>query len=101
MVTDYSSVAFDFAYLKKPIVYTQFDVEVFYNQHINKQGYFSYERDAFGPVCYDYESAVDAIIKQLDRGCQMEEVYKQRVDSFFAYTDQNNCERVYQAIKEL
>lgn len=101
MVTDYSSVAFDFAYLKKPIVYSQFDVDVFYHQHINKEGYFSYERDAFGPVCYDYEAAVNAILAQIESGCVMEEQYRQRVDQFFAYTDRKNCERVYQAIKQL
>ena len=25
MVTDYSSLSFDFAYLKKPVIYAQFD----------------------------------------------------------------------------
>ena len=30
MITDYSSVAFDFAYLRKPIVYSQFDRDSFF-----------------------------------------------------------------------
>lgn len=101
MITDYSSVAFDFAYLKKPIVYSQFDTQEFYHNHTNKQGYFSYECDGFGPVCYDYESTVQAIIRQIENGCKMEETYRQRVENFFAYTDRGNCERVYRAIKEL
>ena len=29
LITDYSSVAFDFAYLKKPVIYTQFDRSTF------------------------------------------------------------------------
>ena len=33
LVTDYSSVFFDFAYLKKPILYTQFDVESLTENH--------------------------------------------------------------------
>lgn len=31
MITDYSSVAFDFAYLRKPIVYSQFDRDSFFS----------------------------------------------------------------------
>lgn len=33
MVTDYSRAVFDFAYLKKPVVYTQFDAESFYTEY--------------------------------------------------------------------
>ena len=50
LVTDYSSVQFDFAYLRKPVVYCQFDKEEFFSSHTYKEGYFSYERDGFGEV---------------------------------------------------
>ena len=98
MVTDYSSVLFDFAYLKKPVVYTQFDKEEFFAGQIYDEGYFSYENDGFGPVCYDMDSTVDAIIEELERGCQNEEKYLERLDRFFAYDDKNNCERAYKAL---
>ena len=49
MITDYSSVAFDFAYLRKPIVYSQFDRDSFFNgAHSYTERYFDYERDCFG-----------------------------------------------------
>ena len=49
MLTDYSSVAFDFAYLRKPIVYAHFDKEAFFSgEHSYTAGYFDYERDGFG-----------------------------------------------------
>ena len=98
LVSDYSSVSFDFAYMKKPVIYTQFDKEDFYKSHIYNEGYFSYEKDGFGPVLYDYDSTVDAIIKYIEKDCVMEDKYKKRVDKFFCYTDKNNCERVYEAI---
>lgn len=101
MITDYSSVCFDFAYMKKPIVFSQFDSETFWQSHTYKQGYFDYERDGFGPVCYDYESTVQAIIDAIERGCTMEEKYKKRVDNFFEYRDDHNCERIYQEILKL
>ena len=48
MVTDYASVAFDFARLGKPVVYTQFDRGIFVQNHISEPGYFDHERDGFG-----------------------------------------------------
>jgi len=98
LVTDYSSVAMDFAYLKKPVVYCQFDIEKFYGTHTYSKGYFDYEEAGFGPVCYDYESAVKTIIKYVENDCLEERKYADRVDDFFAYTDRKNCERVYNAI---
>lgn len=98
MVTDYSSVLFDFAYLRKPVVYTHFDKEEFFAGQIYDEGYFSYENDGFGPVCYDMDSTVDAIIAAIDRDCKNEEMYLERLNSFFAYDDKNNCERAYKAI---
>ena len=101
LITDYSSVVFDFAYLKSPVVYTQFDVEEFLSGHHCSEGYFDYEKDGFGPVATDLESTVDEIIKAIDSGCIMADKYRERVDGFFAFTDKNNCERVYKAIKAL
>ena len=102
VVTDYSSTVFDFVYLKKPIIYSQFDSDTFFSgEHTYKKGYFDYERDGFGEVEYTLESTVDRIIEYMRNGCQMKKVYRDRVDSFFAYHDQNNCQRVYEKIREL
>ena len=47
MITDFSTVAFDFAYLKKPLIYYQFDN----NYHFDvESGYFDYDEMGFGPV---------------------------------------------------
>jgi len=101
VITDYSSIAFDFAYCKKSCIYTHFDKDVFYKQHGYNEGYFDYETMGFGPVCYDYESTVQAIIHAIENNCVMEDMYKERVDNFFAYRDGKNCERIYQEILKL
>ncbi len=101
VVTDYSSAIMDFAYLRKPVVYCQFDREEFYDGQVYTEGYFDYERDGFGEVTYDLDSLVDAIIDYMKNGCQVKPMYRQRMDRFFAFNDQNNCERVYQKLKEL
>lgn len=92
LVTDYSSVAFDVAYLKKPIVYFQFD-----ENHID-EGYFEYKSMGFGEVCTDYETLLQSLIRIIDRDCKMEDMYIERVENFYGYTDSNNCKRVYKEI---
>lgn len=100
MITDFSSVAFDFAYMRKPVIYTQFDADTFFDVHFAK-GYFDYDDDGFGPVCYDYESSVETIVKYIESGCSMEKKYMDRIDDFFAWKDKGNCKRVYDEIMKL
>ena len=101
LVTDYSSIAFDYAYVNKPIIYTQLWPEEFYSEQTNKPSYFDYRNDGFGPVCDSYETAVQTIITYIEQGCNIEPLYKERANRFFAYQDQENCMRIYNAIKEL
>lgn len=102
IITDYSSVAFDFAYLRKPLIYTQFDKEEFYNgEHVYTKGYFDYERDGFGEVTYDLKSTVDMIVEYMKNNCQLKDKYHERIDGFFAFHDKNNCQRVYKRIVEM
>jgi len=100
MVTDYSSVLFDFAYLRKPVVYTHFDKQDFFETQIYDEGYFSYENDGFGPVCYDMDSTVDSIVQLVENDCANPEKYIKRVDDFFAFNDSNNAKRILEAIIE-
>lgn len=93
LVTDYSTIAFDFAHLKKPIVYSQFDKEEFYANQVYDQGFFDYEVNGFGPACYDMESVVNELISLIDNDC--ENKYIDRVEDFFVYLDDENCKRVY------
>ncbi|MBR6267681.1 MAG: CDP-glycerol glycerophosphotransferase family protein, partial [Selenomonadaceae bacterium] len=101
LLTDYSSIAFDYAYVNIPCIYAQFDKQEFYANHGYRRGYFNFEEDGFGPVCYDYESTVQAILDLLDRDCMMDDVYRKRVEAFFAYRDDKNCERIYEEILKL
>ena len=102
IITDYSSAVFDFVYLRKPIIYAQFDVQSFFaGEHIYNKGYFDYERDGLGEVAYDLESTVARIIEYMENGCQLKETYRRRIDNFFAFHDKNNCHRVFEKIMGL
>ena len=101
LITDFSSVAFDFAYLKKPVIYAQFDRDTFFQGQVYDKGYFDYERDAFGPVCYDYEATVHTIIRYVENGCRLDKEYDERSSRFYRWFDHNNCRRVYEEIRSL
>ena len=101
MLTDYSSAIFDFAYLRKPILYAQFDHQTFFTGgHSYTKGYFDYECDGFGEVTYTLEETVDCLIDYMKHGCQLKDKYRERIDRFFAFNDQSNCERVFRKIVE-
>ena len=99
VMTDYSSAVFDFAYMRKPLIYTYFDKDEFYgNNHTVKKGYFDIERDGFGEVTYDLETTVDCLIEYMKNGCELKPMYRERIDKFFAFDDKNNCQRIYDKI---
>ena len=100
LITDYSSVYMDFAYMKKPLVYFQFDDEDYRSGHL-PVGYFRYETDGFGPVCRDAESLLAAIGEIFDGDCRMADVYRSRVDRFYPLHDDKNSERTYRTILQM
>lgn len=97
LITDYSSIFFDFAYMKKPLLYYQFDYDKFRQGHY-EEGYFSYKEDGFGKVCEDVNALVQNFCDIVDDGMKMPDEYVKKVENFFAYTDTKNCERTYKAI---
>ena len=96
LITDYSSIAFDFSYMKKPIIYYQHD-----NDYNFKEGYFKYKTMGFGDVITDENILIGKIEEYLKNDCKMEEIYTKRVNSFYKYNDKNNCKRVYDATLNL
>ena len=102
ILTDYSSAVFDFAYLRKPVIYTQFDKDEFFSgSHAYTEGYFSYEDDGFGEVAYDYEGTKNLLIGYMSGGCIMKEKFQKRVNDFFLFSDSESSKRVYEKIRAL
>ena len=94
MVTDYSGVQFDFAYMKKPLVYflpSQLPA------HYDDGGFF-YDTMGFGEICTESDQLVDLLCEYMENGCKMKPKYVERVEDFYQFDDHNNCERIYNEI---
>lgn len=100
LITDYSSIHFDVATLKKPIIYYQFDKNEFFSKHYER-GYFDYETDGFGDVIVDEKQILEKIKEYILNGFKMEEKYIEKIDNTFMFLDKNNSKRVYQEIVNL
>lgn len=100
LITDFSSVFFDFAYMQKPVLYYQFDEEE-YREHHYAQGYFDYRRDGFGEVVTEEADLLVLLEQYLKNSCRLKPEYQQRIQGFFPLHDKKNCERIYQEIKNL
>ena len=100
LITDFSSVALDFAYMKKPLLYYQFDTEKYRQSH-NASGDFDYEKDGFGPVVHDADEIIAKLRERAGSGFENEEVYLKRHAAYFDLWDKDNCRRNYEAIKSI
>lgn len=98
LVTDYSSVYMDFAYMRKPIIYFQFDQKEFRKRQY-QEGYFDYNKDGFGEVTKSIKTTVDKILYYHKNDYVVRNKYLVRMDDFFALQDKKNCERIYFLLK--
>ena len=98
-ITDFSSFVFDAVYLCRGIMYFIPDYDLF------KSGMNGYNEldlpieDAFGPFVQNEEDAVNALSDILEG--KVDSKYKERMESFFMFKDNNQRERVYNGIREL
>lgn len=102
LITDYTSVAFEMANLRRQTFYYQFDREAFYGgDHNWREGYFNYDRDGFGPVSTDQIQLVDQVRVFLERQGKPEHKYLQRMETALPLVDGRACERVFESIVAL
>ncbi|GAE35812.1 CDP-glycerol glycerophosphotransferase [Halalkalibacter akibai JCM 9157] len=96
MVTDYSSVGFDFSFLEKPVVYYQFDQEKFIG---NRPSHLDLEEDLPGEIVNQVDDLLDLIEDYATTSFTMKEKYMLRSEKFLKYKDQQSNERIYELVK--
>lgn len=92
LVTDYSSILYDFLLLDRPIVAFVYDIEAYRGE----RGDFLYDYEAMTPApmvgnCDELIHAISEIVLEGDRFAKRREEVRRR---FFDYRDGKSCERI-------
>lgn len=100
LVTDYSSVLFDFVYMNKPFISFQFDYEDFISSRKDK-AFIDFKKDLPGYVVETTEELVKTIEEIENNQYQISPEHKLKVKDYFKFQDKENCLRVFNAIKDM
>ena len=93
LITDYSSVFFDMIYMKKPVLFYQFDEKEFRSRQY-AQGYFDYAQNPFS-IRYTQADDVLAGLETYARsGFSVSEEFLLAHKVYFPLYDTDNCKRI-------
>lgn len=97
LVTDYSSVYFDYLLLDRPLVFFPFDEEQYLSE--DRELYFDYDETTPGPKAESFEELLDHLGNAVASG-DTHAADRERVRvAFFDHTDGRSAERVVEAIQ--
>ena len=96
LVTDYSSIYFDFLLLDRPIVFYDYD----FKEYINNMGgfFYNYEENAPGIKVKTQKEMQDAVIQSLSCKDSFAEQRKLVSDRFHTYKDEYSSNRIIESV---
>lgn len=95
LITDYSSVAWDQYYQKKPVIFYQFD----HKTYEQLQGsYMDMDTDLFGDRIFDVNQLIHTIEEYINRDFVEKDKYAAMRDKYFQHVDQHNSKRIFKEI---
>lgn len=97
LITDYSSVAWDFFYQKKPVIFYQFDREIYLEKH---GSYMDLETELFGENFVELDSLLEEVEREAEQDFELPLPYRQMQENYFAYQDNENSKRICEQIFE-
>jgi CDP-glycerol glycerophosphotransferase len=95
-ITDYSSVFFDFANLKRPVLFYTYDIDKY--RDILRGFYIDINTEVPGPLLYTTEEVIDSIQKIDQVTEQYKERYAQFYDRFCSVDDGNASKRTVERV---
>jgi len=101
LVTDFSSIYFDFLLSGKPIVFAPFDKTEYLTQ--DRELYYEYEAVTIPPYCKSWKSLINRVISIKNEGVSLNYIdeYSGLLAKFHNVRDENYCENVYSEIKKV
>ena len=95
-ITDYSSVFFDYANLKRPILFFTYDLEKY--RDVLRGFYIDIEKEIPGPLLYTNDEVVDAI-RNIDKiEAQYHDRYEEFYNRFCALDDGHAAKRIVEKV---
>ncbi|GGE54840.1 hypothetical protein GCM10011391_37290 [Pullulanibacillus camelliae] len=95
LITDYSSVAWDMYYLKKPIIFFQFDLQ----NYLDMQGsYMNFSKELIGDQVFDIKKLVNILEIYAKNKFEFKGIYMRNRKKYITYEDSCNNERIYKAL---
>lgn len=99
LITDYSSVYFDFLLTEKPIIFASFDYQDYIKK--DKELYYNYTEVTPGPKCQNWNEVLKWVIEFSENPNLYKEERKIIKDKFHKYQDNLSCKRVFDEINNL
>ncbi len=97
-ITDYSSASWDVMYMDKPVLFYQFD----YDMYMKKQGaYIDMETSIFGCRATDYDSFIEKLSRIIKGGFRYVSDNNKSRDDYFTDRSSNHREQIYAHIEKL
>lgn len=100
LITDYSSVFFDMIYMKKPIVFFQFDIDQ-YRKYQYEEGYFKYRDNPFGKSCKNIRELTDELQCIIERDYSCTDAFLKAHSEYFELYDDKNSDRIFCEIDKI
>lgn len=98
LISDYSSVVWDFFKMKKPVVFFHFDSDEYLKQH---GSFIDFNSELIGPRASDVEGVVEEIESSLKAQFALSSTYVAAHERTFPLDDRKNCERIYSVVEKL
>ena len=95
LITDYSSIFWDMAYMHRPVILYQFDREAFLAERGLHAFGIEESQMKFARIAKTKDNVISHLQKIAADGFVLSPDEAKNADDFFAYRDSNNCERLY------
>lgn len=96
LVTDYSSVAWDFAFLDRPVLYFQFDQADFLDERVP---FIDYTTQLPGDIARTPDQLTALLGELLANGAVQSPEHHARARAFLDHRDQQNCQRIHDVVR--